>query len=108
MRRANRRGWRRPTQETNARHQEPFRTPLYGVGMKPMTPAELHRLLLETIVAAHQELDSISERTDPAVNRARDILTSAINRVIHAAHKSYAERADVGSVVADIHDHRME
>jgi hypothetical protein len=76
--------------------------------MKPMTPAELHRLLLETIVAAHQELDSMAERTDPAVNRARDILTSAINRVIHAAHQSYTERADVGSVVADIHDHRME
>ena len=74
--------------------------------MKPMTPAELHRLLLETIVAAHQELDSLSERADPAVNRAHDILTSAINRVIHAAHRSHTERADVGDVVADIHDRR--
>jgi hypothetical protein len=73
--------------------------------MKPMTPSELHRLLLETIVAAHQELDG-TDQTDPAVQRAHEILTSAINRVIHAAHQAYTERADVGAVIADIHDRR--
>ena len=74
--------------------------------MKPMTPAELHKLLVETVVAAHQELDSISDPADPAVRRAHDILASAINRVIHAAHESHSERADVADVVADIHDRR--
>ena len=74
--------------------------------MKPMTPAELHALLMETVVAAQQELASAAEHDDPAVRRAYDILTSAINRVIHAAHQSYTERADVGGVVADIHDRR--
>lgn len=72
--------------------------------MKPMTPAELHKLLIDTVVAAHQELESAQD--DPAVRRAHDLLTSAINRVIHAAHRSYTERADVGGVVADIHDRR--
>jgi hypothetical protein len=74
--------------------------------MKPMTPAELHKLLMETVVAAHQELESASDHLDPAARRAHEILTSAINRVIHAAHRSHAERADVGGVVADIHDRR--
>jgi hypothetical protein len=74
--------------------------------MKPMTPAELHKLLMETVVAAHQELEGATEPAEPAVRRAHDILTSAINRVIHAAHRSYGEPADVGSVVADIHDRR--
>lgn len=77
-----------------------------GGGMKPMTPAELHKLLVEAVALAHQELASITEETDPAVTRARDILTSAIDRVIHAANEAHAERADVGDVVADIHDHR--
>ena len=74
--------------------------------MKPMTPAELHKLLMETVVAAHQELGNASDHDDPAVRRAHELLTTAINRVIHAAHRSYTERADVGSVVADIHDRR--
>ena len=77
-----------------------------GGHMPPMTPAELHKLLVEAMVAAHQELDQTSDLADPAVRRAHEILTTAINRVIHAAHESHAERADVGDVVADIHDRR--
>ena len=77
--------------------------------MNPMTPAELHKLLVEAVVAAHQELERLSEQSDPAARRAHEILTAAINRVIHAAHESFAERADVAAVVADIHDlRRME
>lgn len=74
--------------------------------MKPMTPAELHKLLVDAVAAAHQELSSIEGETDPAVDRARDILTSAIDRVINAANETHPDRADVGDVVADIHDHR--
>ena len=74
--------------------------------MKPMTPAELHKLLVDAVAAAHQELSSVSDDADPAVARARDILTSAIDRVINAANEAHPERADVGDVVAEIHDHR--
>ena len=74
--------------------------------MKPMTPAELHKLLVDAVARAHQELASVTGETDPAVERARDILTSAIDRVIHAANEANPDDADVGSVVADIHDRR--
>jgi len=74
--------------------------------MKPMTPAELHKLLVEAVAQAHQELASVTGETDPAVDRAREILTSAIDRVIHAANEANPDDADVGSVVADIHDRR--
>jgi hypothetical protein len=78
-----------------------------GAGrMKPMTAAELHKLLVDAVAAAHQELSSVTDETDPAVGRARDILTSAIDRVMLAANGSNPERADVGDVVADIHDRR--
>ena len=71
-----------------------------------MTPAELHKLLVEAVAAAHQELANASDKADPAVMRAHAILTSAINRVIHAAHEAFADQADVAKVVADIHDRR--
>ena len=74
--------------------------------MKPMTPAELHKLLVDAVAAAHQELTNVEGDTDPAVTRARDILMSAIDRVIHAANEADPERANVGDVVADIHDRR--
>jgi hypothetical protein len=74
--------------------------------MHPMTPAELHKLLVEAVVAAHQELENSADLDNPAVRRAQNILTSAINRVIHAAHKGYRDQADVAAVVADIHDRR--
>ena len=77
-----------------------------GGRMKPMTPAELHRLLVDAVAQAHQELTSVTGETDPAVERARDILTSAIDRVIHAANEANPDDADVGAVVADIHDRR--
>ena len=77
-----------------------------GVRMKPMTPVELHKLLVDAVAAAHRELVSVSDETDPAIGRARDILTSAIDRVIHAASKTHAETADLGAVVADIHEQR--
>jgi hypothetical protein len=83
-----------------------FRTTKEDVRMTPMTPAELHKLLVEAVAAAHHELASLAEETDPAVTRARDILTSAIDRVIHAANETDPERADVGAVIADIHDRR--
>ena len=77
-----------------------------GGPMHPMTPAELHKLLIEAISAAHQELTGGDEHEDPAVRRAHSILTSAIDRVIHAAHEADAAQANLGAVVADIHQHR--
>lgn len=74
--------------------------------MKPMTPAELHKLLIDAVAAAHEQLASVTDETDPAVERARDILTAAIDRVINAANETHPDRADVGDVVADIHDRR--
>jgi len=74
--------------------------------MNPMTPAELHKLLVEAMMAAHKELEKVADHDDPAVRRAHDVLSSAINRVIHAAHEAHGEQADVGAVVADIHDRR--
>lgn len=74
--------------------------------MTPMTPAELHKLLTDAVIAAHQELESVTEYTDPGVRRASDILTSAIDRIIHAANEAYPQSADVGGIVAHIHDHR--
>jgi hypothetical protein len=76
--------------------------------MTPMTPAELHKLLVDTVVGAHQELASISEFADPAVTRAYDILTAAIDRVLHAAHAAHPEEADLDGVVASIHSRRVE
>jgi hypothetical protein len=74
--------------------------------MKPMTPAELHKLLTEAVIGAHQELADVLEHADPSVRRAHAILTAAIDRVMHAAHESHPDEADVGAVVADIHDRR--
>lgn len=74
--------------------------------MNPMTPAELHKLLVEAVAAAHEELSSVSDEADPAVIRARDILTSAIDRVLHAASEAHADQADIAGVVADIHGRR--
>jgi hypothetical protein len=74
--------------------------------MHPMTPAELHKLLVEAVVAAYQELEKASGGSDPAARRAHEILTAAINRVVHAAHEAFAEQADVAAVIADIHDRR--
>jgi hypothetical protein len=74
--------------------------------MKPMTPAELHTLLTDAIMGAHQELVNVPEPADPGVRRAYEILTAAIDRVIQAAHDAFPDQADVGAVVADIHDHR--
>ena len=76
--------------------------------MTPMTPAELHKLLVDTVVGAHQELESISEFADPAVRRAYDLLTSAIDRVLHAADAAHRDEADVADLVANIHRRRME
>jgi hypothetical protein len=73
-----------------------------------MTPAELHKLLIDTLIGAHQELASISEFADPAVSRAYELLTSTIDRVLHAANASHAEEADVADLVANIHRRRME
>lgn len=73
-----------------------------------MTPAELHKLLVDTVVAAHQELSSISELSDPAVVRAYELLTSAIDRVLNAAHEAHPDEADVDGVVAEIHRRRLE
>jgi len=77
-----------------------------GCRMRPMTPAELHKLLVDAVAAAHQELSSVEDESEPAVARAREILTSAIDRVINAANEADPESADVGDVVADIHDRR--
>ena len=76
--------------------------------MTPMTPAELHKLLVAAVVGAHQELASVGEFADPAVVRASEILTSAIDRVLHAANEAHAADADVADLVANIHRRRME
>jgi hypothetical protein len=73
-----------------------------------MTPAELHKLLLDTVVGAHKELATVGEFADPAVLRAIELLTSAINRVLHVANEAHADEADVADVVANIHRGRIE
>ena len=40
-------------------------TTMGGVRMKPMTPAELHKLLVDAVAAAHQELASVIGRNGP-------------------------------------------
>lgn len=77
-----------------------------GGRMNPMTPAELHKLLTEAVIAAHQELANVSEHADPSVRRAFEVLTAAIDRIIHAANEAYPDRADVATVIADIHGQR--
>ena len=73
-----------------------------------MTPAELHKLLVDTLIGAHRELASVSEFADPAVIRAFELLTSTVDRVLQAANASHADEADVASLVASIHRRRIE
>lgn len=95
-----------PDRRTDVRTSAPFGIHAASGLMHPMTPSELHKLLIEAIAAAHQELAGADAHEDPAVRRAHEILTSAIDRVIHAAHEAHSAQANLGAVVADIHRQR--
>lgn len=67
--------------------------------MKSMTPAELHKLLTEAVIGAQQELAKVSGHENPHVRRAYELLTSAMDRVIYAAHQAYPDRPDISAAL---------
>lgn len=73
--------------------------------MKRMTAAELHKLLTEAIMGAHQELSRSPSHDDLHVRRAHEILTSVMDRIIFAAHRAYPDRADISAAIP-LHDPR--
>lgn len=74
--------------------------------MKRMTPAELHKLLTEAIMGAHQELSRSPSHDDLHVRRAHEILTSVMDRIIFAAHHAHPERADISAAIPRHDPHR--
>jgi hypothetical protein len=76
--------------------------------MKHMTPAELHKLLTEAVIGAHQELSSVASHDNPHVRRAYELLTSTMDRVIFAAHQANPDRSDISAAVGTAHHSRGE
>jgi len=76
--------------------------------MKSMTPAELQKLLTEAVIGAQQELASVATHDNPHARRAFELLTSAMDRVILAAHQAYPNRADISAAVGTVQEARGE
>jgi hypothetical protein len=70
-----------------------------------MTPAELHKLLTDALIAAQRELANAAttEFPDPSVQRAHEILKHAMDRVMLAASQAYPDDPDVAGLIAHIH-----
>jgi hypothetical protein len=73
--------------------------------MPRMTPAELHKLLTDAVMAAHRELATAADAEfhDPSVRRAFEILTEAMDRVMLAASEAYPDDPDVAGLIAHVH-----